>query len=144
MWGLTYALITGIGSIRSGVLDRYSVFFCSHFSTYGWGDVGFQSTLLRSHCQTQRLRLLHDENHRSCKHYCAVILAEHSRCGCARTTQGDRPEFRTMSDRNLCQERRASGEGRNALLGSKLFGQEFRTMSGRNLCQERRANSEEP
>jgi hypothetical protein len=48
-----------------------------------------------------------------------------------------------MSDRNLCQERWASGEGRSALFGSKLFGQEFRAMSGRNLCQERRANSEE-
>jgi hypothetical protein len=48
-----------------------------------------------------------------------------------------------MSDRNLCKERRAGGEGRNALLGSKLFEQEFRAMSGRNLCQERRANSEE-
>jgi len=44
---------------------------------------------------------------------------------------------------DLCQERWASGEGRNALLGSKLFEQEFRAMSGRNLCQERRANSEE-
>jgi len=47
-----------------------------------------------------------------------------------------------MSDRNLCQERRASSEGRKALLGGKLFEQELRTMSGRNLCQERRASSE--
>jgi hypothetical protein len=49
-----------------------------------------------------------------------------------------------MSDRNLCQERRTSGERRKTLLGSKLFEPEFRTMSGRNLWQKRRANSEEP
>jgi len=30
-------------------------------------------------------------------------------------------ELRTMSGRNLCQERRASSEGRKALLGGKLL-----------------------
>lgn len=55
--------------------------------------------------------------------------------------QRNRSAVRTMSDRNVCQERRANSQRRTVVLGGKLF-EQGRTMSGRNLCQERRANSQ--